>query len=63
MLSNPVFPNAEVLAGQCEVEHQGAIAAETTRRLGRDGGIAAAMDGPRRAPSTIGSRTKGDSPQ
>ena len=57
-----VHVEAEVLAdrgaGRCEVEHGGAIAAETARRLCCDAGIVAVVDGPGGEPLSVGRRTR-----
>ena len=61
-----VHVDAEVLAhrnaGRCEIEHHGAIAAETARRLCCDGGIVATVDGPQGEPLAVGRRTRGIPP-
>ena len=61
-----VHVDAEVLAnrnaGRCEIEHHGAIAAETARRLCCDGGIVATVDGPKGEPLAVGRRTRGIPP-
>ena len=57
-----VHVEADVLAdgraGRCDIEHHTAIAAETARRLGCDGGIVPVVDGPNGEPLSVGRRTR-----
>ena len=57
-----VHIDAEVLAqggaGRCEIEHHGAVAAETVRRLCCDGAIVATVDGVHGEPLGVGRRTR-----
>ena len=57
-----VHVEADVLAdgraGRCDIEHRTAIAAETARRLGCDGGIVPVVDGANGEPLSVGRRTR-----
>ena len=57
-----VHVEADVLAdgraGRCDIEHHTAIAAETARRLGCDGGIVPVVDGANGEPLSVGRRTR-----